>query len=248
MLQAVQRAELEALLQAAVTPSPSGSLPTPHSTEPSTPLPECCSSVSGVAVILRSESTPLHPPSDTARGDRRFRQANQKGRVEYWGNLLGYIDAAYRKKFGRHYPWNNLARKNLWNLARVHSTWRVMALWDLYLETDSWWAWGTGWSVYGMIRDTGRLMDESRFKHLADEHEGNLERGGKKQLGPRACTSPPTLPMIAPMGKRKAIHTLGSPGIRPIRLGSREIGSAQGPEHVRSHANSYDRFLASRLC
>jgi hypothetical protein len=53
----------------------------------------------------------------------------------------------------------------------VYSTWEVMALWDLYLASDSWWAVKTTWSVYGMIRDTGRLMDDSRFKRLARQHE-----------------------------------------------------------------------------
>jgi hypothetical protein len=87
---------------------------------------------------------------------------------------LAYIDATYRRKFGRHYPWNNLARKNAWNLARVHSPWRVMALWDLYLESESWWARQTGWSVYGMIREAGRLMDDPGFKQVAREHEERL--------------------------------------------------------------------------
>src|SRR5712691_3585079 len=39
----------------------------------------------------------------------------------------------------------------------------------------------TGWSVYGMIRDAGRLMDDSRFKQVAGKHEGQLaeQRFGK---------------------------------------------------------------------
>ena len=92
----------------------------------------------------------------------RHHHANPRPRVEYWHELLAYIDSAYVKKFGRHYPWSNLARKNVWNLARVHCAWRVMALWDLYIESESWWARQAGWSVYGMVRDAGRLMDSSR--------------------------------------------------------------------------------------
>jgi len=87
---------------------------------------------------------------------------------------LAYVDAAYRKKFRRHYPWNNFARKNLWNLARAYTAWEVLALWDLYLASESWWALQTGHSVYGMIRDTGNLMDDSRFKQLAVMHEDQL--------------------------------------------------------------------------
>jgi hypothetical protein len=89
---------------------------------------------------------------------------------------LAYIDSAYVKKFGSHYPWSSLARKNIWSLARVHSPWRVMALWDLYLETESWWAHQTGWSVYGMARDAGRLMDDGRFKRLSSQLEENLAK------------------------------------------------------------------------
>jgi len=43
-----------------------------------------------------------------------------------------------------------------------------------YLDTDSWWASRTGCSVYGMIRDTGRLMDDLRLKQLAAKHEETL--------------------------------------------------------------------------
>jgi hypothetical protein len=170
MLQAVQRAELVALLQAAVTPSPSGSLPAPLSTLPTSPRSGCRSSVPGVDVILNGEEPPLHLPHSRG-GDRRVRQAKQKQHVEYWRELLAHVDATYRKQFGRHYPWSNLTRRNLSNLARVHSTCRVMALWDLYLESESWWARQTGWLAYGMIRDVSRLMDDPRLKQMAREHE-----------------------------------------------------------------------------
>src|SRR2546422_5731771 len=36
------------------------------------------------------------------------------------------------------------------------------------------WARRTGWSVYGMIRDVGRLMDDARFKQFSSEHEERL--------------------------------------------------------------------------
>ena len=168
MLQALLQAQHEAERQAEIPPSSSGSLPAPLSTRPTSPECDHCCSHPGVAMIQESEDTPLHPPS--ARGDKRGRQANQKHRVEYWRELLAHIDAAYHKKFGRHYAWSNLARKNLQNMARVHSAWGVMALWGLYLKRESWWARNTGWSVYGMIRDMGRLMDDPRFKNFARLH------------------------------------------------------------------------------
>jgi hypothetical protein len=108
------------------------------------------------------------------RGRRGRQQASPRHRVEYWHELLAYIGAGYMKRFGRHYPWSSLARKNVWNLARVHSPWRVMALWDLYLESESWWARRTDWSVYGMIRDNGRLMEDQGFREYAEDHEKRL--------------------------------------------------------------------------
>ncbi len=105
------------------------------------------------------------------RGRRGRRRTNPRPRVEYWHELLAYIDSASVRKFGCHHAWNNLMRKNIWNLARVHSPWRVMALWDLYLESESWWARRTSWSVYGMVRDSGRLMEDARFKPGSDQHE-----------------------------------------------------------------------------
>jgi hypothetical protein len=166
------QARLEAVLRAEIPPSPSGSLPTPLSTMPTSPLAALLCCRLGVAVVPESQDTPLHPPS--GRGDERRRQANPKPHVEYWRELLAYVDAAYRKKFGRHYPWNNLSRKNVWNLARAYSAWEVMALWDLYLGSESWWARKTGWSVYGMIRDAERLMDDPRVKQSAVKHEQSI--------------------------------------------------------------------------
>jgi hypothetical protein len=52
-----------------------------------------------------------------------------------------------------------------------------MALWDQYLQSSSWWAKQTGWSFYGMIRDTGRLMDDTSLNHQATEHQVRLTRG-----------------------------------------------------------------------
>jgi len=136
-----------------------------------------------MGVIRKRQETPLHPPY--GRGDKGLRQANKKPRVEYWHKLLAYIDSAYVKKFGQHYPWNNLARKNLWNMARVHSAWGVMALWDLYLAGESWWARQTNYSTYGMLREASRLMDDARFKPLVGEHEENL---AKERFGGRINT------------------------------------------------------------
>jgi hypothetical protein len=174
MLRALRGAQHEAVLQAEIPPSPSGSLPTPLSTIPTSPWAASPYLCLGVAVVLENQDTPLHPPS--GRGDKRRRQANHRPHVQYWRELLAYIDATYRKKFGRHYPWNNLARKNLWNMARALTPWEVMALWDLYLESESWWAVQTTWSVYGMICDAGRLMDNSRLKQVAFVHKENLAR------------------------------------------------------------------------
>jgi hypothetical protein len=116
------------------------------------------------------------------RGRRGTWPTNPKTRVEYWHELLSYIDAAFSKKFGRHYAWSNLARKNLWNLARVHSAWRVMALWDLYLHSESWWARQTGWSVYGMIRSLPHTLEDSHLKQFARKHEESLITRGRMKI------------------------------------------------------------------
>jgi hypothetical protein len=55
-----------------------------------------------------------------------------------------------------------------------------MALWDSYLAGESWWAVKTNWSVYGMIRDAGRLMDDARFKGIGVTH---MERIAKRRFG-----------------------------------------------------------------
>jgi hypothetical protein len=172
MLQALLQAQHEAVLRAEMPPSPLGSLPAPLSTQPTSPWSGLRLPYSAVGLMQKGQGTPLHPPF--RRGDKRRRKANRKPHVEYWHELLAFIDSAYAKKFGHHYPWSNLARKNLWNLARVHSAWEVMGLWDLYLAGESLWARRTGWSVYGVIREAGWLIEDSRFKRLSLRHEEDL--------------------------------------------------------------------------
>jgi hypothetical protein len=148
--------------------SPHPSLPNPHPRRLG-PVVD----ISSLVVLQKYKETPLHPPY--ARGDKGLRQANKRPKVRYWHALLAYIDSTYVKKFGKHYPWNNLARKNFWNLARVHLAWSVMALWDLYLAGESVWAHRTAWTAYGLVRDVGWLIDKPQFKRLSLNHEAHLK-------------------------------------------------------------------------
>jgi hypothetical protein len=45
------------------------------------------------------------------------------------------------------------------SLVRMHSAWRVLAFWDLYLESDTSRARRTGWKVYGMMRQNRSVAD-----------------------------------------------------------------------------------------
>ena len=167
------RAELAALLRAEIPPLPRGLSPDPSLPNPLPPLADLCSSQSGTAVIRKGQETPLHPPY-RRRGDERGSPVEPETTRRILAATLAYVDSAYVRKLGSHYPWTNLARKNLWNLASLYSAWGVLALWDLYLESESDWARRTGWSVYGMIRDSGRLVDQPNFKQLASRHEEEL--------------------------------------------------------------------------
>jgi hypothetical protein len=194
MLQALLQAELQAQLEALLRAQPRAELPAMLQAEfhPPWPRGDEGGSIDPHKSQRNLEEKNVSRPrgsglgregcGERPPGRRGRRQANPRPRVEYWHELLAHIDVGYVKRFGRHYPWSNLARKNLWHLSRVHSAWRVMALWDLYLESESVWARRTGWSVYGMIRDTGRLMEDRRFKRLATEREKRLRGSGSGWL------------------------------------------------------------------
>jgi hypothetical protein len=67
-----------------------------------------------------------------------------------------------------------------------------MALWDVYLEGKSPWALRTRWGVYGMIRETGRLTDDPRFKRRFLRHDEDLatQRYGRFTKASGSITTP----------------------------------------------------------
>ena len=129
--------------------------------------------------VLRADWGNLHPPGKSgvmAPWDLNLECQSWWARQTGWSVFGPHRWWGTTRNLEGTIPWNNLAPRNLWNLALAYSTWEVMAIWDLYLASESWWARQTGWSVYGMIRDAGWLIEDSRFKQLASTHDEELAK------------------------------------------------------------------------
>ena len=101
--------------------------------------------------------------------------AGSPGRIWNWHDIFRHINRRWAVVHGQNYPWNNADRKVLANTARKYGAPAILAMFDLYFQSGSAWDIRTKGSIYGMVRDGGRLRDDPRFKALYREHERRLD-------------------------------------------------------------------------
>lgn len=94
-----------------------------------------------------------------------------------WQDMIDYMDRTWATKKGvKHYPWKGRDFKTLAGLANNFGAAGVMALWDLYLEGNSYWGLKTGLMFDGLIYDVGLLLDNKRYKHILAGHEKKIDK------------------------------------------------------------------------
>jgi hypothetical protein len=98
------------------------------------------------------------------------------GRIAYWHDLFRHINGSWLKLHGRLYPWNDADRKILANTARKYTAPAVMAMWNLYQAAPGYWHKATAGYLYGMVRDSGRLLDDPKFKPLRRYFENEMQQ------------------------------------------------------------------------
>lgn len=147
-------------------------------------VPENSESVTPKTLEVRSKKldvreettrTPLAP----LPGANDFSNATKKRRrtartIEYWQPLVDHINSSWITKKKAPYPWSPFEYAQLSQLTRIYQAWGVMALWDLYLVTETYWAKQTRYMIEGLKRDVGVLVDQPRWKDLCKQYEEKL--------------------------------------------------------------------------
>lgn len=124
---------------------------------------------------LPDVQTPLTKAVLTAGVDVRGVRGEPE-RIHFWHDLFRHVNGSWFKTHGQTYPWNNRDRKVMANAARKYGAATIMAMWTLYQAQPAAWHKLTGGTIYGMVRDSGRLLDLPRFKSMQRYFKNELDQ------------------------------------------------------------------------
>lgn len=122
---------------------------------------------------VRHTSTPL---AATNGGPKilKPRAPKPEKATPHWQDLVSHIDNAWMARKHTAYPWSGHEFRKLHELARTYQAHGVMALWDLYMSTGTYWGKLTGYMIDGLKKDIGVIVDDVRWKSLSRQYEDKL--------------------------------------------------------------------------
>lgn len=108
---------------------------------------------------------------------------------EFWRQMLEHIDASWRQKKKRPYPFSPKDCNQLRLLCRFLTEAEIMALWDCYLAGSPFHGPRTGYLVHGFYEERSVLLEDPLFKTRLAEQQ--------KRLG---MLEPAQMPLLAGLG------------------------------------------------
>lgn len=106
----------------------------------------------------------------------------KKDKSPYFPALVEHIDTSWKKLKGFGYPFQGKDFRYLKTYCRSFQEWGVMALWDVFLASDSDWVKKTGYSLDGFFRCLPWLVDDRGWKSKAAEYEKKLVPPAPKEI------------------------------------------------------------------
>lgn len=93
----------------------------------------------------------------------------------YFHHMIEHINWTWKKKKGFGYPFAGRNFKELKNMTRNYPEWYLMALWDIYIETDTnEYINETGHSIPVFLNCICWLVDTPNWKMRAREYEKKI--------------------------------------------------------------------------
>lgn len=114
------------------------------------------------------KNPPISPPSP--RPSRKPKGAA----IEFWKELVEHINAGWMMRKKAAYPWDDYEFKKLRSLAKIYQAHGVMALWDVYMQIETYFGKLTGYMLDGLKKDVGVIVDQPQWKPLAAKYEKQL--------------------------------------------------------------------------
>ena len=119
--------------------------------------------------------TPDSKDISAGAGNSKRRKANGEATVPYWQEMVSHINDSWKAKKGAPYPFDGKDWKPLKAKASAYGAWGIMALWDKYLEGKTFWGPKKGYSLGGFFEDIPVLVDDPKWRQMANEYRDKLE-------------------------------------------------------------------------
>jgi hypothetical protein len=87
---------------------------------------------------------------------------------------VNHINTAWKNKKGVGYPWDSHEFKKLRDMAGVYQASGVMAMFDLYVQLQTYFGKLTGYMLDGLKKDIGVIVDDPRWKLLSKKYDDQL--------------------------------------------------------------------------
>lgn len=92
----------------------------------------------------------------------------------FFPKLVDHIDASWLKLKGMHYPFAGRDFRDLKAFSRSFKEWGVMALWDVFIASDSDWVLKSGYSVGAFVKCIPWLVDDLTWKAKSKRYESQI--------------------------------------------------------------------------
>lgn len=92
----------------------------------------------------------------------------------YFKHLVDHISKRWREKKGFGYPFRGREFKELKLATNSFMEWQLMALFDVFIDSQKEWVRGTGYSIGGFLSSLVWLVDDPNWKYRAKEYEEKI--------------------------------------------------------------------------
>jgi hypothetical protein len=92
----------------------------------------------------------------------------------YFQFLIDHIHSTWKKKKGFGYPFRGRDFKELKTATRNFQEWQLMALWDVFMESNDEWVSKTGYSVGAFLGSLVWLIDNKSWKQRAKIYQDRI--------------------------------------------------------------------------
>lgn len=101
----------------------------------------------------------------------------------YFLKMIDHIDQSWMRIKSMHYPFSGRDFKDLKAFTRNFQEWGIMALWDVFMRSNSDWVRKSGYSVSAFIKCLPWLVDDPGWKAQSQKYMNLMSVPMPDQLG-----------------------------------------------------------------